>query len=122
MKKNNITCIQRARFFFYFFEKREWQPGEEPPLKKIVKAKNVTPEAVRKLNKFLNNRLERIATMMDILLAAHDDWAVTGRKDHILMETQSFDFNEALKLLKDNGFNDDEFVLKVEYERKWGML
>ncbi len=122
MKKDNVTCVQRARFFFEFFEKKEWQPGEQPPLNKIVKEKPVTPQAVRELNSFLTNRLERIATMMEILLTAHHDWAVTGKKDQIIMETQSFDFNDALKLLKDAGFNDDEFILKVEYDRRWGML
>ncbi|AEF94279.1 hypothetical protein Desca_1423 [Desulfotomaculum nigrificans CO-1-SRB] len=122
MHKDNITCIQRARFFFYFYEKKEWLPGEEPPLDNIIKVKNVEPQAVRKLGQFLSNRLERIATMMEILTSAHDDWAITGKKDMILMETETFDFNDALKILKDHGFNDDEFILKVEYNRKWGIL
>lgn len=122
MKKNNVTCVQIARFFFDFFEKREWSPGEKAPLDNIVKADKVMPESVRELNSFLTERLDRIATMMQLLLDAHDNWAITGRKDKIIMETNSFDFNEALKLLKENGFTDDEFILKVEYQRKWGML
>lgn len=122
MKANNVTCVQIVRFFFDFFEKREWSPGEKQPLDNIVKAEKVTPEAVRELNSFLTERLDRIATMMELLLNAHDNWAITGKKDKIIMETNSFDFNEALKLLKENGFNDDEFILKVEYQRKWGML
>lgn len=122
MHKDNITCIQLVRFFFDFYEKREWQPGEEAPLPKVAKAREVTPEAVRNLGHFLGNRINRIATMMDILTKAHGDWAIAGRKDQIVMETETLDFNDAIKLLKDNGFNDDEFVLKVEYNRKWGML
>ncbi|WP_027366066.1 hypothetical protein [Desulfotruncus alcoholivorax] len=122
MDKNNITCIQKAKFIFEFYEKREWQPGEEPPLSGVVKAARVEPGAVRHLGNFLANRLERIARMMEILIDAHDRWGVSGKKDRVIMETDSYDFNDALKLLKENGFNDDEFVLKVEYERKWGLL
>ena len=122
MHPDNETCVQRVRFFFYFFEKKDWQPGERPPLQDIVKAKDVKPEAIRNLNRFLTNRLERIARMIEILTEVHKDWAVTGWKDHILMETESFDFNNAIQELKEYGFKDDEFILKVEYTRKWGVL
>lgn len=122
MDPNNITCIQRIRFFFYFFEKREWKPGEVPPLQRIVKEKKINPQEVRNLKNFLNWRLERIAGMMEVLFAIHNDWAVNAKKDFIQMETQSLDFNDALNVLKEHGFTDDEFILKVEYERKWGVL
>lgn len=122
MNPENETCVQRARFFFYFFEMKEWKFGEKPPLQDIVKVKDVKPEAIRNLNRFLTNRLERIARMLEILTEANDDWAITGWKDHILVETESFDFNDAIKALKDQGFNDNEFILKVEYTRKWGVL
>ncbi len=122
MDPNNITCIQRIRFFFHFFEKREWKPGEVPPLQRIVKEKKINPQEVRNLKNFLNWRLERIAGMMEVLFAIHNDWAVNAKKDFIQMETQSLDFNDALNVLKEHGFTDDEFILKVEYERKWGVL
>ncbi|MBF7084286.1 hypothetical protein IT084_15135 [Desulfallas sp. Bu1-1] len=122
MREDNITCIQHAKFIFDFFEKREWAPGEESPLKKITGVRKVEPGAVRNLGAFLSVRLDRIARMMEILLSAHDNWAVTGKKDRVIMETNSFDFNDAIRLLKEHGFHDDEFVLQVEYERKWGML
>ena len=122
MHKDNITCIQLVRFFFDFYEKREWKPGEKPPLKAVAGAKEVTPEALRNLGEFLAFRLDRIAAMMEILTKAHSDWAVTGKKDQVIMETESLDFNEAIALLKEKGFRDEEYVLKVEYNRKWGML
>ena len=122
MRQDNETCVQRARFFFYFFEKKDWDPGEKPPFDDILKVKNVKPEAVRNLNKFLTSRLERIATMMERLTEAHDDWAITGKKDYILMETETYDFNKAIQLLKEQGFDDSQFILKVEYTRKWGVL
>lgn len=122
MDVNNETCVQRVKFFFYFFEKREWQPGEEPPLNKITRVKNIKPEAIRELNWFLTNRLDRIATMMEVLSSVHDNWAITGKKDLIIMETETFDFNDAITALKEQGFGDDEYILKVEYDRKWGIL
>jgi hypothetical protein len=122
MHPNNETCVQRARFYFYFFELKEWKPGERPPFQDIIKVTDVKPEAIRNLNRFLTNRLERIARMLEILTKVHDDWAVTGWKDYILVETESLDFNNAIKALKDQGFTDNEFILKVEYTRKWGVL
>lgn len=122
MHPDNETCVQRARFFFYFFEKKDWDPGEKPPFDDILKVKNVKPEAIRNLNKFLTSRLERIATMMELLTEAHDDWAITGKKDYILMETETYDFNKAIQRLKEQGFDDSQFILKVEYTRKWGVL
>lgn len=122
MDPNNETCVQRARFIFNYYEKREWLPGEKPPLVDIIKVKDVQPEKLRYFAEFMHTRLNRIAEMMDILLTVHDDWAITGWKDHILMETESFDFNDSLKALAKQGYHDDEFVLKVEYTRKWGVL
>lgn len=122
MRQDNETCVQRTRLFFYFYEKNNLAIGEKPPLDDIVKVKTVTSEAVRNLNKFLNSRLERIATMMDLLSAAHDDWAITGKKNYVLMETETLDFNDSLKILFDRGFDESEFNLEVEYTRKWGLL
>lgn len=122
MHPDNETCVQRVRFFFYFFEKKSGKFHEKSPLDDIVKAKVIKPEAVRSLNRYLSRRLERIAAMLEILTEIHDDWAVTGYKDYILAETESFDFNNAVKALNDQEFTDEEFVLKVEYTRKWGVL
>ena len=121
MNPNNETCVQRTLLLF-FYEKKVWLPGEKPPLGDIIKVKDVKPEALRYFAKFMHTRLNRIAEMMDILLKVHDNWAVTGWKDHILMETESFDFNDAINVLANQGFHEDEFVLKVEYTRKWGVL
>ncbi|WP_407313977.1 hypothetical protein [Desulfosporosinus sp. SB140] len=118
MRQDNETCIQRTRLFFNFFEKSK----EKAPFEDIVKVKTVKPEAIRNLNKFLTSRLERIAAMMELLSEIHDDWAITGKKDYILMETETYDFNDAIKALKEQGFDDNEFILKVEYTRKWGIL
>lgn len=122
MDPKNETCVQRTRFIFNYYEKNEWMPGEKPPLIDIVKVKNVQPANLRYFGEFMHTRLNRIAEMMDILLKVHDDWAITGRKDHILMETESLDFNDSLKALEEQGYQDDEFILKVDYTRKWSML
>ena len=122
MHPDNETCVQRVRFFFHFFEKPLWKEGEKPPFKDIAKVTGVKPEAIRDLKDFLNNRLERIARMLERLTAIHDDWAITGAKDHILVETETLDFNRAVNALREHGFNEDEYVLKLDYTRKWGVL
>jgi len=122
MNRQNVTCVQRSRFFFYFFEEGEWKRGEKAPLEAFAKSKTAEPEKLRALGDYLQRRLTRIAGMIELLIKAHDDWAVTTKKDCILLETETWDFNQALDLLKRHGFSDDEFVLKVEYSRKWGIL
>ncbi len=122
MRQDKETCVQRTRLFFYFFEKSNWATGEKAPLDDIVKVKKVSSQAVRYLNNFLTTRLERIATMMELLTEAHDDWAISGKKDYILMETETYDFNNSIKILNKQGFDDSEFIVKVEYARKWGVL
>ena len=122
MKENNITCIQNVRFIFEFFEKREWNSGEESPLKNIINTSEVTSQSVRKLGDFLSNRIERIAEMMEILKDAQNEWKIAGKKDKIIMETENFDFNESIEVLAEKNFRDDEYILEVEYKRKWGML
>ncbi|MBZ4688294.1 MAG: hypothetical protein JG764_1927 [Clostridiales bacterium] len=114
MDINNETCVQKIRFIFDFYKSQ--------PLNLITKSKNVKPEAVRNLSKYLANRLDRIALMMETLMKVHDNWAIKGKKNMIIMETDTFDFNAALNTLKEKGFKGDEFVLKVEYTRKWGLL
>lgn len=122
MKRDNITCIENVRFIFEFFEKREYLHGEEPPLKNILNVSEVNSQSVRDLGAFLGNRLQRIASMIEILKSAHSSWQMAGKKDRIIMETQSFDFNDAIEALAAKGFKDDEYILKIEYQRKWGML
>jgi rRNA processing protein Krr1/Pno1 len=122
MKKGAIICIQRARFFFYFFEEGEWKRKEKTPLEKFTQLEHAGPEDIRKLKDTLALRLERIAQMVEILTNAHHDWAITAKKDHILLETVTFDFTEAVKILNEHGFTNDDFVLRAEYTRKWGML
>lgn len=122
MNKNQLTCIQNVRFIFDFFEKREWLPGEENPFKSITNQNKVSHQSVRDLSIFLATRLSKIAAMMEILQALHSEWLVTGKKDKVIMETETLDFNDALEALKSKGFTDDEYILKIEYERKWGML
>lgn len=110
MDTNNVTCVQRTRFFFYFHKKNIWKHNE------------VNSIELRNVKNYFNYRLERIAKMMDILADLHTDWAITGKNNYILLETESLDFNDALNALKDKGFHSNEYILKVEYNRRWGVL
>ncbi|QPA32133.1 hypothetical protein ISX45_03815 [Anoxybacillus caldiproteolyticus] len=116
MKKNQCTCKQKICFIFEIF------PRHVMPLKKSLHTHQMNSRSVRELNAFLSVRLERIACMMDLLQEAHDHWIVYGKKNKIIMETDTYDFGEALDILSSHGFNKDDYILRVEYERKWGML
>lgn len=122
MHKDNETCIQRAKVLFTFFETGQRGTRHQSAFSLIIKNKNLNSDSLRQFSSFLNHRLERIAGMMDILMKSHDDWAVTGRRDQIVMETESWDFNEAVEALHRQGYTDDEYILEVEYTRKWGVL
>jgi flagellar biosynthesis/type III secretory pathway chaperone len=122
MKKNKFTCEQKICFIFEIFPQQIWFLRNVMPLKKSLNIHQMNSRSVRELNAFLSVRLERIARMMDLLQEAHDHWVVYGKKNKIIMETDTYDFNEALDILSSHGFNKDDYILRVEYERKWGML
>nr|WP_240985404.1 hypothetical protein [Acididesulfobacillus acetoxydans] len=121
MRPENETCIQKVQLDFPFFSDCGWDQGTTP-WQRLTKTRGLTPDTLRQGQKFIMWRLERIASMMEILLDMHEDWQLVGQKDRILMETVSLDFNRALQVLRQNGFSDQEFILTVEYLRKWGML
>ena len=122
MNINNETCVQRAILRFYYQKSSSLKREENKLLGKYSISSKTDPDKVREFKKYLELRLERIAQMMEILLKAHDDWAVTERRDYFQIETVSFDFNEAVRILLDHGFSNEEYILEVEYTRKWGVL
>jgi hypothetical protein len=122
MKKNQLTCKQKICFIFEIFPKQIWSLRNVMPLKKSLNIHQMNSRSVRELNAFLSVHLERIACMMDLLQEAHDHWVVYRKKNKIIMETDTYDFSEALDILSSHGFNRDDYILRVEYERKWGML
>ncbi|MEJ9210852.1 hypothetical protein [Bacillus smithii] len=122
MNKNQLTCNQKICFIFEFWDRQIWLPRKIKPLKRSYRFHQVNSRHVRELQARLSVRLEKIACMMDILQEAHDCWMIYEKKNQIIMETDSFDFSEALDILSRHGFTNDDYILKVEYERKWGML
>ena len=121
MRPDNETCVQRVRLFFYYYRLEVGQK-DKFPWEIILKLKEVKSSDVRNLKDFLALRLERIASMMDILCKVHEDWAITARKEYISMETESLDYNKVTEVLSHHGYNPDEYKLVVEYTRKWGVL
>lgn len=122
MNINNETCVQRVIIHFYHQNFQGVKNKGNKPITDVTLGKDITPETVRAWKNNLANRLERIAQMMEVLLKHHDDWAITGRKGFVQMETQSFDFNNVIRLLSEHGFQTDEYIIKLDYTRKWGVL
>lgn len=121
MRVGNETCVQKVRFSFPLFANSGWK-NRDSSWQRLVRNRGVTPELIRESKDFLSNRLERIAAMMELLLDAHEEWGLASCRNQVVMETDTLDFNQALQVLRRHGFRDDEFVLTVEYSRKWGVL
>lgn len=121
MRVDNETCIQHVQFCFPLFAD-SGRSIKDSAWQRLVRNKGVTPASLRESKDYLSHRFERVAAMMELLLEAHADWGLASRKDRVVMETDSFDFNQALQILREHGFRDDEFVLTMEYFRKWGVL
>lgn len=121
MREGNETCVQKVRFSFALFSKGGCKDSDSP-WRRLAKNRGVTPDLLRESKDFLAYRLERIAIMMDLLLHEHEEWALASNQNQVVMETDTLDFNKALQVLKEHGFHDHEFILTVEYSRKWGVL
>ena len=68
------------------------------------------------------NRQFRLFGMMAVLLALHDDWAISPHRDYVKMETTTLEYNIIVDALLAAGYTADDFILQTEYTRKWGML
>lgn len=122
MNINNETCVQRVIIHFYHQNFPKLKNKDNQLITEVTLGKNIQPQDVRLWKDYLADRLERIAQMMEVLLAAHDDWAITGRKGFVQMETQSFDVNDVIRTLSEHGFQKEEYIIKLDYTRKWGVL
>lgn len=122
MKKDNITCIQRAQFVLHFFENGEWREKSESLYDTFIKKKAVTPEDMQALTDYTTNRMKRTSKLYELLLEIHDDWEVTPKRDCIILETETMDFEAIIPKIKEVGFDENDYVLYSEYTRKWGML
>ncbi|HHX51703.1 MAG TPA: hypothetical protein GX711_09725, partial [Clostridia bacterium] len=80
------------------------------------------PKSIRRLGQLMARRLERVATMMEILQDYSSEWVFSISKDYLTMESEDIDITSALEELSLQGFNHDDFTWKVEYTRKWGFM
>lgn len=115
------TCIQSACFFLPFFESGEWRMQGKSPWKTLKKEK-VTPDTLRMLAAYTEERISRCADTLAFLQSIHDDWNVTVKKDGVWMETETMLYETILPLLEAAGITAGDYVLYSEYTRKWGML
>ncbi|MFM9413623.1 hypothetical protein ACKQTC_04505 [Peptococcus simiae] len=121
-RSKNVTCVQNAQFYLTFTEAGEWRRREKSPCQAFVRLEKASPEDVRQLKTYTAERMERVAQMMEVLLAMHDDWAITAHRDYVKMETVTLDFKDAIAALQAHGFTEDDYLLQAEYTRKWGMI
>jgi len=99
MNKMQETCVQRVKVVFF-------HPSSKS-------SKGFKPHCLK---------LEKIYSMIHSLQKAHDDWSIYATNHQIVLETTTLDFNIISEMLEQNGFTHSDYDLRVEYERKWGML
>lgn len=116
---DRVTCIQKVRIIFSFAPVKTLF---SKPVKQAIHKQGVSPEDVREFARCLSTRLERIASMMEALGTAHRNWQTIQKKDRILMETESLEFDQVIQILGEKGFAASEYAVEVEYKRKWGIL
>lgn len=121
-RRCNQTCVQNAQRYLTFHEAGEWRRGARSPWVRFRRQKSVTPEDVRALAAYTHARMQRVAGMMAVLLALHDDWAISPHRDYVKMETTTLEYNIIVDALLAAGYTADDFILQTEYTRKWGML
>lgn len=121
-RRCNQTCVQNAQLYLTFHEAGEWRRGARSPWVRFRRQKSVTPEDVRALAAYTHARMQRVAGMMAVLLALHDDWAISSHRDYVKMETTTLEYNIIVDALLAAGYTADDFILQTEYTRKWGML
>lgn len=121
-RRCNQTCVQNAQLYLTFHEAGEWRRGARSPWVRFRRQKSVTPEDVRALAAYTHARMQRVAGMMAVLLALHDDWAISPHRDYVKMETTTLEYNIIVDALLAAGYTADDFILQTEYTRKWGML
>lgn len=121
-RRCNQTCVQNAQLYLTFHEAGEWRRGARSPWVRFRRQKSVTPEEVRALAAYTHARMQRVAGMMAVLLALHDDWAISPHRDYVKMETTTLEYNIIVDALLAAGYTADDFILQTEYTRKWGML
>lgn len=121
-RRCNQTCVQNAQLYLTFHEAGEWRRGARSPWVRFRRQKSVTPEDVRALAAYTHARMQRVAGMMAVLLALHDDWAISPHRDYVKMETTILEYNIIVDALLAAGYTAGDFILQTEYTRKWGML
>ncbi|WP_153060768.1 hypothetical protein [Moorella stamsii] len=87
---------------------------------KIRGVEMVRPEDVRDLGHFLQERLERVAAIMELLLAR--GWNCRGTRQAIILDGEDLEAHEVKELLLEQGFQPCEFEIKLDYTRKWGIM
>lgn len=73
-------------------------------------------------SKSSDSQRDQIHSMIRTFQEAHDDWNVYATGRRIVLETTTLDFRQISNLLESNGLSHSDYDLRVEYERKWGML
>ncbi|MBE3588916.1 MAG: hypothetical protein IMW93_10315, partial [Thermoanaerobacteraceae bacterium] len=79
----------------------------------------VRAEDVRRLGDMLKERHERVAAMMDLLQA--EGFSCRAHRQAVILEGSRLEAYQVKELLQKHGFRPDEYEIKLEYTRQWGI-
>ncbi|ANS73225.1 hypothetical protein AWM70_00360 [Paenibacillus yonginensis] len=124
MKATNETCVQQVRVIFF---KPEHPSSSHrlrllgwPSFKRTGPfSGTASPNASQQQ---AQARWDKILNLIGLLQNLHEDWQVYTNRRQLVMETSTLDFHPISELLEQQGLPHSEYELRVEYERKWGML
>lgn len=80
----------------------------------------VTPESVRQMGQIMQERVQRVAAMMELLKTL--GFTFSAKKQVVTAYSNEIEAYEVKRKLKNAGFADREFQIILEYTRGWGML
>ncbi len=86
----------------------------------LDEAKEMDASGVRLFGYHIQQRLERVAEMIELLAAR--GFVFHRRKNFIYGESELVEAQEAKRYLISKGYQDREFQISLEYIRKWGMM
>ncbi|MGB9803393.1 MAG: hypothetical protein ACPLRU_08535 [Desulfofundulus sp.] len=93
---------------------------EVPTLEKIRNADMVRPEDMRRLGDFLKERLERVASIMELL--QERGFYCRGTRQAVILEGSNMEAYQVKELLQEHGVQPHEYEIKLEYTRQWGIM
>lgn len=86
----------------------------------VINPGNIDANQIREASEKIAQRTTRIAAMLDCL-SAHE-FTFIYKNNEICAYSKTVEAQQVKEILLQNGFQDIEFQVHLEYSRRWGIL